>query len=99
MTMTTANLRKKAKQYRIKGYTTMSKEELLKHIYVDEETQTDGAFFSRELRKFTPKEQVNRIIDKLCWCAVIANHTCINYIYFDDVRICRECGDTKGVIG
>ena len=29
----------------------MSKEELLKHIYVDKESQTDGAFFSRELRK------------------------------------------------
>ena len=96
--MTTTNLRKKAKQYGIKGYTKMSKEELLKHIYVDEDTQTDGAFFSRELRKFTDKEQVHRIIDDLCWRGIM-KHRCSKYIYFDEVRRCTECGDTKGLIG
>ena len=62
--MTTTDLRKKAKQYGIKGYTKMSKEELLKHIYVDKETQTDDAFFRRELRKFTPKKKSIRLLIK-----------------------------------
>ena len=96
--MTTTNLRKKAKQYGIKGYTKMSKEELFNKICVDKENQTDGAFFSRELRKFTAKEQVNRIIDDLCWRGII-KHRCSKYIYFDEVRTCTECGDTKGLIG
>ena len=39
MTTTTTNLRKKAKEYNIKGYTKMSKDELLKHISVDKETR------------------------------------------------------------
>ena len=78
--MTTTNLREKAKQYGIKGYTKMSKEELLKQIYVDKDTQTDGAFFSRELRKFTPKEKFNQIIDKKCWDGIM-KHTCSKYIF------------------
>ena len=98
MTTTTTNLRKKAKQYGIKGYTKMPKEELLKHIYVDKESQTDGAVLSRELRKFTLKEQVNGIIDDLSWRAVITNLTCTNYTIFDEVRMCTECGDTKGIV-
>ena len=96
--MTTTNLRKKAKQYEITGYTSMSKEELFNKIYVEKENQTDGAFFSRELRKFTAKEQVDRIIDKMCWDGIM-KHTCSNYIIYDEVRTCTECGDTKGLIG
>ena len=96
--MTTTNLRKKAKQYGIKGYTKMSKEELLKHIYVDEDTQTDGAFFARELRKFTAKEQAHQVIDKICWDDIV-KHRCSKYIIYDEVRTCTECGDTKGLIG
>ena len=76
----------------------MSKEELLNSIYVEKETQTDGVFFSRELRKFTGKEQVDRIIDNLSWRAIM-KHTCSNYIIYDEVRTCTECGDTKGLIG
>ena len=76
----------------------MSKEELFNQIYVDKETQTDSAFFSRELRKFTAKEQVDGIIDNLSWCAIMKD-TCSNYIIYDEVRTCTECGDTKDLIG
>ena len=76
----------------------MSKEELLKHIYVDEDTETDGAFFSRKLRKFTANEQVDRINDKMCWDDIM-KHTCRKYKYYDEVRTCTELGDTKGLIG
>ena len=64
-----------------KGYKTMSKEELLKPIYVDKERQRDGAF-----------------IDHLS-CSVIMKHTCRNYTIYDDVHVCTDCGDTKGIIG
>ena len=63
----------------------MSTEELFDKIYVDKETQTDGAFFSGELRKFTAKEQVDRSIDNLSSCAIM-KHTCSNYIIYDEVR-------------
>ena len=41
---TIASLREKAKKYKIPGYTKATKEELLKKIYVDAVTQTDGEF-------------------------------------------------------
>ena len=43
----------------------MFKEELFNKIYVDKETQSDGAFFSRGLQKFTAKQQADRIIYNL----------------------------------
>ena len=39
-----AFLRDKAKKYKIRGYTKATKEELLKKVYVDGGTQTDGEF-------------------------------------------------------
>ena len=45
----------------------MSKEELLKHIYANKETRTDGAYFSGELSKFSDREWMHQSLHKLSW--------------------------------
>ena len=61
-------------------------------------TQTDGALFNREFRKWTAEEQMDQNIDDLSWYAVINNHKCRNFIIFDEVRICIKCGNAKSTI-
>ena len=74
----------------VRGFSLIYKQDLSNTIRElnTKVTQTDGAFFSRELRKFTAEEQMDQIIDHLSWYAVINNHTCRNFSIFDEVRIC-----------
>ena len=64
--MTTTNLRKKAKQYGIKGYTKMSKEELFDKIY--KENQTDGAFL---VENYEDSQIRNKSIGLLMICLCV----------------------------
>ena len=89
--ITTVLLLRKAKIYNIPSYTKMGKEGLLEAVYPSVSTQTEGAFFSRELRKFSDQEQMNRLVDDICWRGICKNLQKTN----DDLRICLDCGDTK----
>ena len=61
---TITSLREKAKKYKIPGYTKATKEELLKKIYVDAVTQTDGEFCG-ECEKIQQKIALNVVIKRM----------------------------------
>ena len=58
---TIAELGEKARKYKIRGYTKATKEELLKKVYVDAVTQTDGKFCG-ECEKIQQKIALNVVV-------------------------------------
>ena len=64
---TIASLREKAKNYQIRGYTKATKAELLKKIYVDAVTQTDGEFCGeceKIQQEIALRDEIKRMIDR-----------------------------------
>ena len=64
---TIASLREKAKKYKIRGYTKATKEQLLKKIYVDAVTQTDGEFCGeceKIQQEIALRDEIKRMIDR-----------------------------------
>ena len=71
----------------------MCKEELLEAVYPSVSTQTEGAFFSRELRKFSYRNRMDRFVDDMCWQGICKNLQKMN----DDIRIYLDCWETSAL--